>query len=71
MGTQPEKVRLDQHEGRSGAGDLKGDGRAVRRIFSRSYDAKTPISVLDPKHNGAVAYDVFADWLIKYNDDQR
>src|ERR671929_899955 len=25
-------------------------------IFSRSYDLKTPISLLDPKHNGAVAY---------------
>lgn len=39
-------------------------------IFSRSYDAKMPISLLDPKHSGAVAYDVFADWLIKYNDSQ-
>jgi cellulose biosynthesis protein BcsQ len=39
-------------------------------IFSRSYDMKTPISLLDPRHNGAVAYDVFADWLIKYNDSQ-
>src|SRR3954468_22538211 len=40
-------------------------------IFSRSYDMKTPISLLDPKHNGAVAYDVFADWLIKYDGGQR
>lgn len=35
-------------------------------IFSRSYDEKTPIGMLDPKHPGAIAYDVFADWLIKY-----
>ena len=39
-------------------------------MFSRSYDAKTPVSILDPKHNGAIAYGVFADWLIKYNDGQ-
>src|SRR5206468_1030084 len=40
-------------------------------IFSRSYDLKQPISKLDPKHPGAVAYDVFADWLIAYaNGDQ-
>jgi chromosome partitioning protein len=39
-------------------------------MFSRSYDAKTPVSVLDPKHSGSLAYDVFADWLIKYNDGQ-
>src|SRR5438105_4698689 len=35
-------------------------------IFSRSYDEKTPIALLDPKHQGAIAYDVFADWLIDY-----
>ena len=35
-------------------------------IFSRSYDEKKPIGMLDPKHPGAIAYDVFADWLIKY-----
>ncbi len=34
-------------------------------IFSRSYDEKTPIGILDPKHTGAIAYDVFADWIIK------
>src|SRR4051795_12815032 len=38
-------------------------------IFSRSYDMKTPISLLDPRHNGAVAYDVLADWIIKYNEE--
>lgn len=34
-------------------------------VFSRSYDEKTPISLLDPKHPGAISYDMFADWLIK------
>lgn len=34
-------------------------------IFSRSYDEKTPIGILDPKHPGAISYDMFADWLIK------
>jgi len=38
-------------------------------IFSRSYDEKTPISVLDPKHQGTIAYNVFADWLITYNNE--
>src|SRR5438270_32770 len=37
-------------------------------IFSRSYDEKTPVSILDPKHQGAIAYDVFADWLIQYEN---
>jgi cellulose biosynthesis protein BcsQ len=40
-------------------------------IFSRSYDLKTPIALLDAKHTGAVAYDVFADWLIKYSDNEQ
>lgn len=35
-------------------------------IFSRSYDEKIPISRLEPKHRGSIAYDVFADWLINY-----
>ncbi|MDO8619502.1 MAG: ParA family protein [Candidatus Daviesbacteria bacterium] len=35
-------------------------------IFSRSYDEKTPIGILNPKHPGAIAYDVLADWLINY-----
>ncbi len=35
-------------------------------VFSRSYDEKIPIAILDPKHPGAIAYDVFADWLIDY-----
>jgi len=37
-------------------------------IFSRSYDEKKPIGLLDPRHQGAIAYDVFADWLIKYEN---
>jgi len=37
-------------------------------IFSRSYDEKIPVTVLDPKHPGAIAYDVFADWLINYEN---
>lgn len=36
-------------------------------IFSRSYDEKKPISFLDHRHPGAIAYDVFADWLIEYD----
>ena len=36
-------------------------------IFSRSYDEKKPISFLEPRHQGAIAYDVFADWLIDYD----
>jgi hypothetical protein len=39
-------------------------------IFSRSYDEKIPIGQLDPKHQGAIAYDVFADWLIDYEKTQ-
>ena len=35
-------------------------------IFSKSYDQKTPLALLDPKHQGTIAYDVFADWLINY-----
>jgi chromosome partitioning protein len=38
-------------------------------IFSRSYDEKTPIGMLDPKHPGAIAYDVLAEWLVKYDED--
>src|SRR5438067_7051449 len=37
-------------------------------IFSKSYDQKTPLAMLDPKHQGAIAYDVFADWLIVYEN---
>lgn len=35
-------------------------------IFSKSYDERKPIGKLDPKHQGAIAYDVLADWLIEY-----
>jgi chromosome partitioning protein len=37
-------------------------------IFSRSYDEKKPIRLLDAKHTGAIAYDVFAQWLIDYEN---
>src|SRR5262249_6209658 len=33
-------------------------------IFSRSYDEKIPIGMLEPRHPGAIAYDLFADWLV-------
>ena len=38
-------------------------------IFARSYDEKTPVSTLEPRHPGAIAYDVLAEWLIRYNDE--
>src|SRR5918995_705187 len=37
-------------------------------IFARSYDEKLPVFKLDPRHPGAIAYDVLADWLITYNN---
>src|SRR5437763_12724635 len=37
-------------------------------IFSRSYDQKTPVSMLEGKHAGTIAYEVFADWLISYEN---
>src|SRR5512142_631094 len=37
-------------------------------LFSRSYDRKAPVSLLEPKHAGAIAYDVLADWLITYEN---
>ena len=39
-------------------------------VFSRSYDEKIPIGTLEPKHPGAIAYDVLADWLIDYEKTQ-
>jgi chromosome partitioning protein len=33
-------------------------------IFARSYDERTPVVFLEPKHPGAIAYGVLADWLI-------
>src|SRR6266576_5398079 len=39
-------------------------------IFSRSYDEKKPISFLDQRHTGAIAYDVFAKWLIHSNNNE-
>jgi chromosome partitioning protein len=35
-------------------------------VFARSYDAKTPVGLFQPKHAGAIAYDVFASWLLSY-----
>lgn len=35
-------------------------------VFAKSYDEKQPIKNLDPRHPGAIAYDVLADWLIDY-----
>jgi chromosome partitioning protein len=37
-------------------------------LFSRSYDEKTPVGMLEPNHPGAIAYDVFAQWLIDQSD---
>jgi chromosome partitioning protein len=37
-------------------------------IFSKSYDQKTPLAMLDPKHQGTIAYDVFAEWLLNYEN---
>ena len=38
-------------------------------IFARSYDEKVPVYHLDPHHPGAIAYDVLADWLITYSNE--
>src|SRR4051795_12344669 len=38
-------------------------------IFARSYDEKIPVNKLEPHHPGAIAYDVLADWLITYNNE--
>ena len=40
-------------------------------VFSRSYDQRMPIGLLEPKHPGAIAYDVLADWLINYEKTTR
>jgi chromosome partitioning protein len=37
-------------------------------LFSRSYDQRKPVALLDGKHGGTIAYDLFADWLIKYSN---
>jgi chromosome partitioning protein len=37
-------------------------------VFSRSYEQHNPVTALEPRHPGALAYDVLADWLIKYED---
>src|SRR6266567_7751013 len=37
-------------------------------LFSRSYDQKIPVSMLEANHPGSIAYDVFADCLISYEN---
>ena len=37
--------------------------------FSRSYDERLPIVWLEPNHPGAIAYNLFADWLIEQNNE--
>jgi chromosome partitioning protein len=34
--------------------------------FSRSFDNKTPLNILSPKHPGSLAYNLLADWMIEY-----
>ena len=38
-------------------------------VFSRSYDERIPIAMLEPNHPGAIAYGMFADWLIGQNHE--
>lgn len=38
--------------------------------FSRSYDERIPITQLEPNHPGAIAYNLFADWLIGQSHDE-
>jgi chromosome partitioning protein len=38
-------------------------------IFAVSYDEQVPVKKLEPNHPGAIAYDVLADWLISYNNE--
>jgi len=35
-------------------------------VFANSYDQKKPIQLVDAKHPGAQAYNLFANWLIDY-----
>ncbi len=39
--------------------------------FARSYAERKPLVLLEPKHPGAIAYGVLADWLIGYEDTAR
>lgn len=34
--------------------------------FPRSFDNRMPLNSYQPKHPGAIAYDLLADWLIQY-----
>jgi chromosome partitioning protein len=40
-------------------------------VFARSYDERKPVSVLEPRHPGAINYSLLADWLIKYEETTR
>jgi cellulose biosynthesis protein BcsQ len=35
-------------------------------IFSRFYAEQEPLTTLDPRHQGSIAYNVLADWLLAY-----
>lgn len=37
-------------------------------IFSTSYNLRQPVIDLDPKHPGTIAYNLFADWLVNYEE---
>ena len=39
-------------------------------IFARPYDEKASVSHLDPHHQGGIAYDVLAGWLITYGNEK-
>jgi chromosome partitioning protein len=39
--------------------------------FARSYAVRKPLVMLEPKHPGAIAYSVLADWLIGYENTAR
>lgn len=37
-------------------------------LFSTSYNMRRPVAEIEPKHPGSIAYDVFADWLVNYEE---
>lgn len=37
-------------------------------IFSTSYNLRKPVHEIDPKHPGSIAYDVFAEWMVKHEE---
>src|SRR5712692_5232792 len=38
-------------------------------LFSRSYDERIPVGMLEPNHPGAIAYGLFAQWLIDNSNE--